>query len=256
MALTGPKFQLRATLSKTAGDDKRADSLGFYLVREDGTIDGVQILLKDTRTWPVGETINVPVPWEPQVRAIGLFVIPNGFDWNDGYKSLDLSHLKFVADYGLPTEKPAKVTDQTPPTLVTVASNGETPILSPGGSFSAYHLYSNLNPGRAGRLLRSETICHEAGEKVGANHDLVCEKATTVDHAGLDPAHPAFADIGFEEGPQINCFEMNNHTCLAGTVPVANILPDGEGGFLASVGDNSYDDLAFSIGLAACPLVR
>jgi hypothetical protein len=49
---------------------------------------------------------------------------------------------------------------------------------------------------------------------------------------------------------------MKNGHCVSGTVPVADILPDSEGGFLASVGDNSYDDLAFSIGLAACPLVR
>jgi type II secretory pathway pseudopilin PulG len=257
MALTRPKFQLRATLSKTAGDDRRADSLGFYLVRDDGTIDGVQILLKDTRTWPVGETINVPVPWMPEVRAIGLFVIPGGYDWNDGYKSIDLSHLQFVSDYGLPSEKTAKVTDLNTPTLVTVASNGETPILSPGGAFSAYHLYSNLNPGHAGRLLRSENVCHEVGQQVGANHDQICQKITAVEHAGFDPAHPAFADIGFEEGPVLNCYEMKNGTCAGdGRVPASQILPDGEGGFLASVGDNSYDDLAFSIGLAACPLVR
>jgi type II secretory pathway pseudopilin PulG len=256
VALSGPKFQLRATLSKTAGDDKHADSLGFYLVREDGTIDGVQILLKDTRTWPVGQTINLPVSWEAGVRAIGLFVIPNGFDWNDHYKSIDLSHLKFVFDYGLPDERGAKVTDQQPPTLVTVASNGETPILSPGGAFSAYHLYSNLNPGRAGRLLRAENICHQVGEHVGVNHDLVCQKVTSIDHAGVDPAHPSFADIGFEEAPNINCFELKTGGCAGGSVPVANILPDGQGGFLASVGDNAYDDLAFSIGLSACPLVR
>ncbi len=257
MALTGPKFQLRATLSKLAGDDKRADSLGFYLVRDDGTIDGVQMLLKDTRTWAAGETINLPVPWMAGVRAIGLFVIPNGFDWNDGYKSIDLSNLKFVSNYGLPDEKPAKVTDQTTPTLVTVASNGETPILSPGGTFSAYHLYSNLNPGRAGRLLRTENICRGAGEKVGANHDVVCQKGTAFDHAGIDPVHPAFAAIGFEEGPVLNCYEMKNGTCSAnGRVPASQIIPDAEGGFVASVGDNSYDDLAFSIGLAACPLVR
>lgn len=257
MALTGPKFQLRATLSKLAGDDKRADSLGFYLVRNDGALDAVQILLKDTRTWPAGETINVPVPWLQDVRAIGLFVIPDGFDWNDGYKGVDQSHLKFVASYGRIDEKTATVMDQNPPTLVTVAGNGaESAIFSAGGQFSAYHIYSNLNPGRAGRLLKSENICHTVGERVGINRDVVCQKAIALDHAGFDPVHPAFAAIGFEEGPVLNCYETKNRNCTGGNVPIANILPDGEGGYLASVGDNSYDDLAFSIGLAACPLVR
>jgi type II secretory pathway pseudopilin PulG len=257
MALTGPKFQLRATLSKTAGDEKRADSLGFYLVRNDGTIDGVQILLKDTRTWAAGETINVPVPWIEDVRAIGLFVIPDGFEWNDGYKDIDLSHLKFVSNPGLPDEKVASVTDLSPPLLVSIDANGaQTPIFSAGGRFSAYHLYGNLNPGGAARLLRTENICHASGELVGPNRDILCEKATAVDQAGLDPVHPAFANIGFEEGPLLNCYEMKNRTCAGGHVPASQILPDGAGGFVANVGDNSYDDLAFSIGLAACPLVR
>jgi type II secretory pathway pseudopilin PulG len=257
MALTGPKFQLRATLSKTAGDGKRADSLGFYLVRNDGTIDGVQILLKDTRTWPVGETINVPVPWMEDVRAIGLFVIPDGFDWNDEYKDIDLSHLKFVTNAGRLDERPATVTDRDPPLLVSVDANGaHTPIFSAGGRFSAYHLYGNLNPGGAARLLGAENICHTPGERVGPNRDVICEKVTAIEHAGLDPVHPSFASIGFEEGPVLNCYEMKNGSCAGGHVPASQILPDGQGGFMASVGDNSYDDLAFSIGLAACPLVR
>jgi type II secretory pathway pseudopilin PulG len=257
MALAGPKFQLRATLSKTAGDEKRADSLGFYLVRDDGTIDGVQLLLKDTRTWKAGETINVPVPWLQDVRAIGLFVIPDGFDWNDGYKDIDLAHLKFVANAGRLDEKPATVTDRDPPLLVSVDANGaHTPVFSAGGRFSAYHLYGNLNPGGAARLLRAENICHTVGERVGPNQTVICEKVTAVDHAGLDPVHPAFASVGFEEGPLLKCYEMKNGTCSSGHVPASQILPDGQGGFMASVGDNSYDDLAFSIGLAACPLVR
>ena len=86
----------------------------------------------------------------------------------DGYKDIDLSHLKFVASNMVVSQKNAMITDQSPPLLVSVdpATGFETQITGAGG-VSAYHLYGNLNPGQVSHTLRSDAICHMPGEKVG-----------------------------------------------------------------------------------------
>jgi hypothetical protein len=72
--------------------------------------------------------------------------------------------------------------------------------------------------------------------------------------AGVNPAHPAFAQIGFEDSGHINCYEYRDGGCRGLGNNVGNdLLADGEGGYIASIGDNTYDDVAFSIGLTACP---
>jgi hypothetical protein len=52
----------------------------------------------------------------------------------------------------------------------------------------------------------------------------------------------------------VQCYELKKGGCAAsGQVNGDQMLSDGEGGFIASIGDNSYDDLAFSIGISSCP---
>jgi hypothetical protein len=92
------------------------------------------------------------------------------------------------------------------------------------------------------------------GEKVGPNGDFTCLHPTAITGAGVDPAHPGFAQIGFEDSTKINCYEFKDGTCQGlGNHVGGDILSDGEGGYVASIGDNTYDKVAFSIGLTACP---
>ncbi len=255
LALAGNKYQLRASLTKSSDNSLLDDSVGFYVIRNDGSIGNVQMLVPSVKNWPKGETDDFSVDFDENVMGIGLFVVPDGYRMMDGYKSVDLSHLKFVSSMMLVNQKNAMITDQSPPLLVSFdpATGFEKPITGANG-ISAYHLYGNLNPGRVSHTLRSDSICHLPGEKVGPNHDLTCTRATTLEQAGVDPAHPAFAQIGFADSATINCYEYKDGGCRGlGSQAGKDIIPDNEGGYVASIGDNAYDNVAFSIGLTACP---
>jgi hypothetical protein len=255
LALAGNKYQLRASLTKSSDNSLLDDSLGFYVIRNDGSFANVKMLVPSVKNWPKGETDNFSVDFDENVMGIGLFVVPDGYKMTDGYKAIDLSHLKFVPGSSMVNQRSAMITDQSPPLLVSVdpATGFETPITGNGG-VSAYHLYGNLNPGKVSHTLRSEDICHMPGEKVGVNQDITCARATALDHAGVDPAHPAFAEIGFADSATINCYEYKDGGCRGlGSQTGKDLIPDNEGGYVASIGENTYDNVAFSIGLAACP---
>jgi hypothetical protein len=255
LALAGKKYQLRASLTKSSDNSLLDDSLGFYAIKNDGSIGNVQMLVPSVKNWTKGETDNFSVNFDENVLGIGLFIVPDGYRMTDGYKNIDLLHLKFVSSSMVVSQKSAMITDQSPPLLVSFdpATGFETPITGANG-VSAYHLYGNLNPGRVSHTLRNDAICHMPGEKIGPNHDFTCTRATTSEQAGVDPAHPAFAQIGFEDSATINCYEFKDGGCRGlGSQAGKDILPDNEGGYVASIGDNTYDNVAFSIGLTACP---
>ena len=49
---------------------------------------------------------------------------------------------------------------------------------------------------------------------------------------------------------------MNTRTAAAAASAARSgkdLIPDNEGGYIASIGDNTYDNVAFSIGLTSCP---
>jgi type II secretory pathway pseudopilin PulG len=255
LVLAGNKYQLRASLTKSSDNSLLDDSVGFYAIKNDGSIGNVQMLVPSVKNWPKGETDDFSVDFDENVMGIGLFVVPDGYRMTDGYKNIDLTHLKFVPSMSLVNQSSAMITDQSPPLLVSYdpATGFEKPITGAGG-ISAYHLYGNLNPGKVSHTLRSEDICHMQGEKVGANHDFTCARATTLEQAGVDPAHPAFAQVGFEDSATINCYEYKDGGCRGlGSQVGRDLIPDNEGGYIASIGDNTYDNVAFSIGLTSCP---
>jgi hypothetical protein len=255
LALAGNKYQLRASLTKSSDNSLLDDSVGFYVIRNDGRIGNVRMLVPSVKNWLKGETDNFSVNFDDNVMGIGLFVVPDGYRMTDGYKGIDLTHLKFVSSSMVVSQKNAMITDQSPPLLVSFdpATGFETPITGANG-VSAYHLYGNLNPGKVSHTLRSDAICHIPGEKVGANHDITCARATTLEEAGVDPAHPEFAEVGFDDSATINCYEYKDGGCRGlGSQAGKDLIPDNEGGYIASIGDNSYDNVAFSIGLTACP---
>ena len=230
------------------------DSVGFYVVRNDGSIGNVQMLVPSVKNRESGETDNFSVSFDDNVMGIGLFVVPDGYHLMNGYKDVDLTHLKFDSGNVQYSQKAASITDQSPPVLVSFdpATGFETPITGANG-VSAYHLYGNLNPGLVSHTLQSDAICHITGKKVGPNHDFTCERPTALTQAGVDPAHPAFAQIGFEDSARINCYEYKDGGCRGLGNQSGRVLSDGEGGYIASIGDNTYDKVAFSIGLSSCP---
>jgi hypothetical protein len=253
LGLTGKKYQLRISLTKSSDNGASDDSLGFYEIGDDGTIGNVQLLIASVNGWAKFETRNLSVTVDGKGRGIGLFIIPNGFTQNDGYKNIDLSHLKFISGYALYNERTASITDQAPPILVSInpITNYKTAVMG-SDETSAFHLYSNLNPGHASHTLRPESTCHIAGEKVGVNGDIECKRPTSV--AAADAASPGFTQIAFADSSRINCYEYRDGTCRDhDSKAERDILSDGEGGYIASIGKNTYDDVAFSMGFSSCP---
>jgi hypothetical protein len=150
LALAGSKYQLRASLTKSSDDSSFDDSVGFYVIKNDGSISNVQMLVPSVKNWSKGETEDFSVAFDNNVTGIGLFIVPDGYHLMDGYKHVDLSRLKFVSNYAQFNQKTAAVTDHAPPALVAVdpATGAETTITGAGG-VSAYHLYGNPIPARS-----------------------------------------------------------------------------------------------------------
>jgi hypothetical protein len=54
------------------------------------------------------------------------------------------------------------------------------------------------------------------GQTVGASGDTTCAERSSINRAGIDPAHPAFAQFAFYESPLINCYETKKGGCELG----------------------------------------
>lgn len=258
VGLAGKKYQLRISLTKNSGKEQLYDdSLGFYEVGRNGLIKNVRILVKNVNGWAKNETRDFGITISRDSAGIGIFLVPDGFNLNDGYKNIGLSHLKFVSGYALFGEKDASITDQVPPILVSVdpVSGAETAITGAGRT-SAYHLYSNLNPGHASHIMQPDAICHAMGQMVGVNGDISCLRRTALANGKSGAAGP-FAEFGFNDSPNINCYEYRDGSCREhDSKHERDMISDGEGGFIASIGQDNYDDVAFSMGFSACPQGR
>lgn len=252
LALTGDQFQLRGALTNSSAASSYDDSLGFYVIHGDGSIGDVQMPVPSTKAWQSGDTAYFTAPADRDVIGIGFFVVPDGYSRMDGYRNADLKRLKFISGVFGRINAPASITDQEPPVLVSVdpSTGAEVTIRGAEGTV-AYHLYGNLNPGHASRTLRPDSICRTGSEKVGPNGDFWCRRPTALTEVGVSPARPSLARIGFEDSGRIDCYESRDGQCRGASGK--ELISDGAGGYAASVGDNSYDDVAFTVAMTACP---
>ncbi len=254
LALTADKYQLRGALTNNSAASSLDDSLGFYVIKGDGSITDAQIPVPSTKGWAAGDTVYFTAPADRDAIGIGFFIVPDGYGRMDGYKHVDLQRLRFVSGAFGKFDAPASVADQVPPVLVSVdPATGAQVTVRGAEDVGAYHLYSNLNPGRANRTLRADSICRTGSEKVGPNGDFWCRRPTALSEVGVSPAHPALARIGFEDSGRVDCYESRDGHCRGATASGTDLIPDGEGGYVARVGDNSYDDVAFTVAMTACP---
>lgn len=90
------------------------NTLGIYAVAADGTIKSASILWANVKTAGFDASHSINLPATTDGNNIGFFIIANGNNVNGGYNGLDITAegvLRFVYDYGLATERDAKVTD-------------------------------------------------------------------------------------------------------------------------------------------------
>lgn len=104
-----------ATITFREGYAGYDNTLGIYSVAADGTIQAASILWANVKTagFDISYTIDLPTGTSDG-NNIGFFIIANGNNVNGGYNGLDITDkgvLRFVYDYGLVTERDAKVTD-------------------------------------------------------------------------------------------------------------------------------------------------
>ena len=76
LALAGNKYQLRASLTKSSDNSLLDDSVGFYAIKNDGSIGNVQMLVPSVKNWPKGETDNFSVDFDDNVIGIGSVYRP------------------------------------------------------------------------------------------------------------------------------------------------------------------------------------
>lgn len=107
-----PGFETTTTIKFVESKAGYNNSLGHYTIGADGTITGVEMDFASIKATAAGAEKTVAVSGEPG-SSLGLFVVSNGFNVNNGYGTLDLNdgHLKFVYKFGTNAERPANIED-------------------------------------------------------------------------------------------------------------------------------------------------
>jgi hypothetical protein len=223
--------------------------------------------------------------------SVGTFELPNGGNVNKTYfeatitdpvtgniipnpNLVDTSNMQMVYDFGLPDQRPAKVSDVGGVRVTMVA-----PILA-GSNAGQLVQINGANNGGSGTYDASLANNGIYNMNSTMNYDQVSHDWRTIDrnpssvvtNEGVNPADPTKMDVAFEDQSGIRCYFTNSGACV-GTVgspprkPPAGCTSaacdpnwatdaalDQFGGYMAYVGDNDYDDVAVSMTVTQCPL--
>jgi Ca2+-binding RTX toxin-like protein len=107
-------FDTTATITFRNGYAGYNNTLGIYAVANDGTIQAASILWSNVKTAGIDIAHTIDLPTGENGAKLGFFIIADGHSVNGGYAGLNITGegvIRFVYDYGLETERDAKVTD-------------------------------------------------------------------------------------------------------------------------------------------------
>ncbi len=128
-----------------------SNSLGFYSIRQDGTIQMTQLAFTNVKNVTVGTNYNVTLPGTPDAD-FGFFMLANGWNNNSQYAALDLvnGQLSFVYKNGTAQERLAKITDSAAD-IKLVYNKSWTEIVLNGPIYHSHQKGGslNLNPDNA-----------------------------------------------------------------------------------------------------------
>ena len=116
------------------------NSLGFYSIAADGTIQAVEMAFANVKDYNAGSAYDVNLPGTPDTD-FGFFIVANGAKKNHDYSKMDLDHgeFRFVYDYGKGTERAANIADnENDVKLVFYGDNGSENVIV-GSNNHIYH---------------------------------------------------------------------------------------------------------------------
>jgi len=279
---SGQKYQLRTSFTKTSTNPTEGfhNSLGFYVVGSDGTIQNTSLVADDAKPLVAGQTEfgTAPLDSTGTSLGVGLFIISDGAGENNftnpsGANYIGNDTLKFENNLG----NPANINDATQPLLYAVDANGnQTPVYGNDSAGNAAshpddrnasttkgiaHMNSNLNYDQVSHALTPQKVCSQTGGTVtraGYNSALSCNNGdpgghvTAIQQVGVLPTDSTVLQMAFEDEETVNtnCYVTAAGTCTSNK---ANAAQDSYGGYIASVGDNTFDDVSFQFKMTACP---
>lgn len=107
-------FDTTATITFRQGFAGYNNTLGVYSIAADGTIESASVLWANVKTAGINVAHTIDLPTGSDGANLGFFILADGNSVNNGYAGLNITGdgvIKFVYDYGLATERAAKVTD-------------------------------------------------------------------------------------------------------------------------------------------------
>ena len=107
-------FGAHATLTFREGFAGYNNTLGVYSIASDGTIQSGKFLWENTKTAGLNVAHTIELPVGETGGDFAFFIISDGDRVNHGYAGLNTEvegNIHFIFDYGLGTERAAKVTD-------------------------------------------------------------------------------------------------------------------------------------------------
>ncbi|NCC23117.1 MAG: type I secretion C-terminal target domain-containing protein [Alphaproteobacteria bacterium] len=106
------EYATTATVTFLATGAGYNNTLGYYSIRADGTIQHTEIAFANVKNYHPGSEYSIDLPGAPDTD-FGFFIIADGDRANKGYKNLDLDpeNIDFFYKWGTAEERLAKITD-------------------------------------------------------------------------------------------------------------------------------------------------
>jgi Ca2+-binding RTX toxin-like protein len=132
------------------------NSLGFYSIASDGTIQSTVMAFTNVKDYNPGDSVTVDLPGTPDTD-FGFFIVSNGDNKNNGYNKMDLDNgeFRFVYKYGKGDERDANITDaEKDVKLVFYGNDGSEEVVVGSNN----HIYHTTDRGGATNLNSDDAV--------------------------------------------------------------------------------------------------
>ncbi len=215
-------FDSTATITFRQGYAGYNNTLGVYAIAADGTIQSASILWANVKTAGLNVAHTIDLPTDEVNAKLGFFIIADGNSVNGGYNGLNITGdgvISFIYDYGLATERAAKVTDAASHVSIVYDDGLKTRVL--GG-----YDYHTSDRGESSSLNWDGKTHVVSGLAANGNDDVLRIGFEDLPRTGDADYEDVLFDLNVNPGT-IDTSEQGNDTLVGGA---GNDTLYGEGG--------------------------